>query len=162
MAEGHKMTAADLVDKLMRDDHADVLRDSVAWLVAELDEAAELAVLPVAGHYVVIGAALLGIEGRVMERVGPPEAQDRGQVRVECRDEKHRLHMDGGERAAGFRRLRRAKVRSSARVRDAAGVALDQGVEPAQQLRKPRVTPFGVIPVPYVMVSDLSAEPASE
>ncbi|HZA84289.1 MAG TPA: IS256 family transposase [Actinomycetes bacterium] len=30
------MTAADLVDKLMADEHADVLRDSVAWLVEEL------------------------------------------------------------------------------------------------------------------------------
>ena len=39
MAEGHRMTAADLVDKLMADEHADVLRDSVAWLVAQLMEA---------------------------------------------------------------------------------------------------------------------------
>ena len=39
MAEGHRMTAADLVDKLMGDEHADVLRQSVAWLVAELMEA---------------------------------------------------------------------------------------------------------------------------
>ena len=39
MAEGHRMTAADLVDKLMSDEHADVLRDSVAWLVAQLMEA---------------------------------------------------------------------------------------------------------------------------
>jgi len=36
MAEGHRMTAANLVDKLMADEHADVLRDSVAWLVEEL------------------------------------------------------------------------------------------------------------------------------
>jgi putative transposase len=36
MAEGHRMTAAELVDKLMADEHADVLRDSVAWLVEEL------------------------------------------------------------------------------------------------------------------------------
>jgi len=35
MAEGHRMTAADLVDKLLASEHADVLRDSVAWLVAE-------------------------------------------------------------------------------------------------------------------------------
>jgi hypothetical protein len=35
MAEGHRMTAADLVDKLMASEHADVLRDSVAWLVEE-------------------------------------------------------------------------------------------------------------------------------
>ena len=39
MAEGHRMTAADLVDKLLADEHADVLRDSVAWLVAQLMEA---------------------------------------------------------------------------------------------------------------------------
>jgi transposase-like protein len=39
MAEGHRMTAADLVDKLLADEHADVLRDSVAWLVTELMEA---------------------------------------------------------------------------------------------------------------------------
>ena len=36
MAEGHRMTAADLVDKLMASEHADVLRDSVAWLIEEL------------------------------------------------------------------------------------------------------------------------------
>jgi putative transposase len=39
MAEGHRMTAADLVDKLLSDEHADVLRDSVAWLVTQLMEA---------------------------------------------------------------------------------------------------------------------------
>jgi len=39
MAEGPRMTAADLVDKLMSDEHADVLRDSVAWLVTQLMEA---------------------------------------------------------------------------------------------------------------------------
>jgi putative transposase len=39
MAEGHRMTAAELVDKLLASEHADVLRDSVAWLVAELMEA---------------------------------------------------------------------------------------------------------------------------
>jgi transposase-like protein len=33
------MTAADLVDKLLASEHPDVLRDSVAWLVAELMEA---------------------------------------------------------------------------------------------------------------------------
>jgi putative transposase len=33
------MTAADLVDKRMSDEHAEVLRDSVAWLVAQLMEA---------------------------------------------------------------------------------------------------------------------------
>jgi hypothetical protein len=39
MAEGHRMTAAELVDKLLANEHADVLRDSVAWLVAQLMEA---------------------------------------------------------------------------------------------------------------------------
>ena len=39
MAEGHRMTAADLVDKLLRSEHADVLGDSVAWLVTELMDA---------------------------------------------------------------------------------------------------------------------------
>ena len=39
MAERPRMTAADLVDKLLTSEHADVLRDSVAWLVAELMEA---------------------------------------------------------------------------------------------------------------------------
>jgi hypothetical protein len=29
MAEGHRMTAADLVDKLLASEHADVLRESV-------------------------------------------------------------------------------------------------------------------------------------
>jgi putative transposase len=39
MAEGHRMTAADLVDKLLASEHADGLGDRVAWLVAELMEA---------------------------------------------------------------------------------------------------------------------------
>jgi hypothetical protein len=39
MAEGQRMTAGDLVDKLLADEHADVLRDSVAWLVTQLMEA---------------------------------------------------------------------------------------------------------------------------
>jgi hypothetical protein len=39
MAEGHRMTAAELVDKLLADEHADVLRDGVAWLVTQLMEA---------------------------------------------------------------------------------------------------------------------------
>jgi len=36
MAERPRMTAADPVDKLLSSEHADVLRDSVAWLVEEL------------------------------------------------------------------------------------------------------------------------------
>jgi putative transposase len=50
MAEGHRMTAADLVDKLMSDEHADVLGDSVAWLVAELMKAELTAVIGAAPH----------------------------------------------------------------------------------------------------------------
>jgi len=33
------MTAADLVDKLLTSEHADVLRESVAWLVTQLMDA---------------------------------------------------------------------------------------------------------------------------
>jgi hypothetical protein len=36
MAEGPRMTAAQLADKLLASEHADVLRESVAWMVAEL------------------------------------------------------------------------------------------------------------------------------
>jgi hypothetical protein len=39
MAEGPRMTAAQLADKLLADEHADVLRDSVAWVAAQLMEA---------------------------------------------------------------------------------------------------------------------------
>jgi putative transposase len=39
MAEGHRMTAAQLADKLLGDEHADVLRESVAWMARELMEA---------------------------------------------------------------------------------------------------------------------------
>ncbi len=39
MAEDRRMTASQVVDKLMASEHADVLRESVAWLVAELMEA---------------------------------------------------------------------------------------------------------------------------
>ena len=39
MAEGPRMTAAQLADKLLASEHADVLRESVAWIVAELMEA---------------------------------------------------------------------------------------------------------------------------
>jgi putative transposase len=39
MAEGPRMTAAQLADKLLSDEHADVLRESVAWMVRELMEA---------------------------------------------------------------------------------------------------------------------------
>jgi putative transposase len=39
MADRPRMNAAQLVDKLLTSDHADVLRDSLAWLVAELMDA---------------------------------------------------------------------------------------------------------------------------
>jgi putative transposase len=39
MAEGPRMTAAHLADKLRASEHADVLRQSVTWIVAELMEA---------------------------------------------------------------------------------------------------------------------------
>ena len=39
MAEGPRMTAAQLADKLMADEHADVLRESVAWMAHQLMEA---------------------------------------------------------------------------------------------------------------------------
>src|SRR5215213_9156006 len=39
MAEGPRMTAAQIADKLLASEHADVLRQSVAWMVAELMEA---------------------------------------------------------------------------------------------------------------------------
>src|SRR4051794_22793775 len=39
MAEDRRMTAAQVVDKLMSSEHADVVRESVAWMVAELMEA---------------------------------------------------------------------------------------------------------------------------
>ena len=39
MADRPRMNAAQLVDKLLASDHADVLRDSIAWLVAELMDA---------------------------------------------------------------------------------------------------------------------------
>jgi transposase-like protein len=39
MAESQRMTAAQMLDKIMGDEHADVVRESVAWLVGELMEA---------------------------------------------------------------------------------------------------------------------------
>ena len=39
MAEDRRMTASQVVDKLMASEHADVLRQSVAWVLAELMEA---------------------------------------------------------------------------------------------------------------------------
>jgi transposase-like protein len=39
MAEGHSMTAAERAAKTLLDEHADVLRDAVAMVVAQLMEA---------------------------------------------------------------------------------------------------------------------------
>jgi putative transposase len=39
MAEGHRMTPAEVVDKLMGSEHADVIRESVRFMVAELMDA---------------------------------------------------------------------------------------------------------------------------
>src|SRR5215211_6260134 len=39
MAEGRRMTAGQVVDKVMGSEHVDVVRESVAWLVGELMEA---------------------------------------------------------------------------------------------------------------------------
>jgi putative transposase len=39
MAEGPRMTAAQLADKLLEDEHAGVLRESVAWMAAQLMDA---------------------------------------------------------------------------------------------------------------------------
>ena len=62
MAEERRMTAAQVVDKLMSSEHADVVRESVAWVVAELMEA------EVAGQ---IGAELGEVSGeRVTQRNG--------------------------------------------------------------------------------------------
>jgi putative transposase len=62
MAEDRRMTAAQVVDKLMSSEHADVVRESVAWLVGELMEA------EVAGQ---IGAELGEVSGeRVTQRNG--------------------------------------------------------------------------------------------
>ena len=48
MAEDRRMTAAQVVDKLMGSEHVDVVRESVAWLVGELMES-------VANQLVVVG-----------------------------------------------------------------------------------------------------------
>ncbi len=62
MAEDRRMTAAQVVDKLMGGEHADVVRESVAWVVAELMEA------EVAGQ---IGAELGEVsDERVTQRNG--------------------------------------------------------------------------------------------
>jgi hypothetical protein len=38
MAEGHRMTAAQLANKLLSDQHPDIIRESVAWMVQQLIE----------------------------------------------------------------------------------------------------------------------------
>jgi putative transposase len=45
MAEGQRMTAARAVDKLMSSEHADVIRESVGLVVAELMEAEVAAIV---------------------------------------------------------------------------------------------------------------------
>jgi hypothetical protein len=44
------MTAAQLVDKLLASEHAGVLRESIAWLVAELMDAEVARGVPKAGR----------------------------------------------------------------------------------------------------------------
>src|SRR4051812_46497429 len=62
MAEKRRMTPVELVDKVMSSEHADVIRDSVAWVAAEIMEA------EVAGQ---VGAELGEISGaRVTQRNG--------------------------------------------------------------------------------------------
>jgi transposase-like protein len=39
MAEDRRLTAGQVVDKVMGGEHVDVVRESVAWLVAELMDA---------------------------------------------------------------------------------------------------------------------------
>ena len=62
MAEKRRMTPVELVDKVMSSEHADVVRDSVAWVAAEIMEA------EVAAH---VGAELGEVSGdRVTHRNG--------------------------------------------------------------------------------------------
>ena len=63
MAEERRMTAAQVVDKLMASEHADVVRESVAWVVTELMEA------EVAGQ---IGADIHPLRVRLTESEGAP------------------------------------------------------------------------------------------
>ena len=69
MAEGHRMTAADPVDKLLASEHADVLRDSMAWLVTDLvaGDPGPTRAVAVGGH----GHLLAGIEDRVRAHSRP-------------------------------------------------------------------------------------------
>jgi hypothetical protein len=45
MAEGRRMTAAQVVDKLLSSEHADVIREAVRFMVAELMEAEVAAIV---------------------------------------------------------------------------------------------------------------------
>ena len=63
MAEERRMTAAQVVDKLMSSEHADVVRESVAWVVTELMEA------EVAGQ---IGADIPPLRVPLTESEGAP------------------------------------------------------------------------------------------
>jgi putative transposase len=78
MAEKRRMTPVEVVDKVMGSEHADVVRESVAWLVAEVMEA------EVAGQ---IGAELGEVSGeRVTQRNGyRPRAWDTRAGELELR-----------------------------------------------------------------------------
>jgi hypothetical protein len=69
MADRPRMTADQLVDKLLASEHADVLRESIAWLVAELMDA-EVATL--------VGAELgeRAPDRRTTQRNGRPRTWD--------------------------------------------------------------------------------------
>src|SRR4029453_17690446 len=76
MAESHRMTAAQLADKLLQDEHADVLRDSVAWMARELMEAeisprigAEQALVAMVQEAYVNGVSTRKVD-RVVEQLG--------------------------------------------------------------------------------------------
>ena len=78
MAEKRRMTPVELVDKVMGSEHADVVRESVAWVAAEIMEA------EVAGQ---VGAALGEVAPeRVAQRNGyRPRAWDTRAGEIELR-----------------------------------------------------------------------------
>ncbi len=78
MAEKRRMTPVELVDKVMSSEHADVVRESVAWVAAELMEA------EVAGQ---VGAELGEVAPeRVTQRNGyRPRAWDTRAGEIELR-----------------------------------------------------------------------------
>ena len=88
MADRPRMTADQLVDKLLASEHADVLRESIAWLVAELMDA-EVATL--------VGAEL-------GERAPDRRTTQRNGYRVGCRNPFMQLvgSTRGADRRAGL------------------------------------------------------------